>query len=246
MSGKTIRRYWGFPRCEALGTRLKTVSGKPVATGFQSRDRNHHSRKPIGCRLAAPDRQRLALLAGTASRAQDVSVTREQDGEPRGRQGYRPRRRVSNPASDAAASILGIGAPYLLPMRSLEVIIAGVNRSDGGPQPMQLRAALRWRVSVCFPEDPEIVLAKVNRFGFVGTSVKRSVHHALNSWLTTQWPEPANASAYSRRRSRSSSTTRMRWGEFAGMAVVRRLGLRLARFVCLSCHDNHRLGNHAG
>ena len=32
------------------------------------------------------------------------------------------------------------------------------------------------RASVCFPDDPDIVGAKVNRFGFVGRSFEQSVH----------------------------------------------------------------------
>lgn len=32
------------------------------------------------------------------------------------------------------------------------------------------------RASVCFPEDPKVVVAKVNRFGFVGRNFKENVH----------------------------------------------------------------------
>ena len=32
------------------------------------------------------------------------------------------------------------------------------------------------RASVCFPDDPDVVGAKVNRFGFVGRSFEQSVH----------------------------------------------------------------------
>lgn len=61
-------------------------------------------------------------------------------------------------------------------MRSFEVITSGVNRSDGCLQPTQLGAASIRRASVCFPDDPDVVVAKVNRFGFVGRSFKQSVH----------------------------------------------------------------------
>ena len=32
------------------------------------------------------------------------------------------------------------------------------------------------RASICFPDDPDVVGAKVNRFGFVGRSFEQSVH----------------------------------------------------------------------
>jgi hypothetical protein len=61
-------------------------------------------------------------------------------------------------------------------MRSFEAITSGVNRSDGRRQPTQQGAALIRRAAVCFPDDPDVVVAKVNRFGFVGRSFKQSVH----------------------------------------------------------------------
>ena len=32
------------------------------------------------------------------------------------------------------------------------------------------------RASVCFPDDPGVVVAKASRFGFVGRSFKQGVH----------------------------------------------------------------------
>ena len=61
-------------------------------------------------------------------------------------------------------------------MCSFEVITSGVNRSDGCLQPTPLGAALIRRASVRFPDDPDVVGAKVNRFGFVGRSFEQSVH----------------------------------------------------------------------
>jgi hypothetical protein len=61
-------------------------------------------------------------------------------------------------------------------MRSFDVIISGVNRSDNRFQPAQPGAALMPGGLACFPGDPVIIVAKVNRFGFVGRSFKQSVH----------------------------------------------------------------------
>ena len=61
-------------------------------------------------------------------------------------------------------------------MRSFEVITSGVNRSDSRLQPTQPGAALIQRAFVCFPNNPDVVVAKVNRFGFVGRSFKQSFH----------------------------------------------------------------------
>jgi hypothetical protein len=60
-------------------------------------------------------------------------------------------------------------------MRSFEVITSGVNRSDGRLQPT-LGAALMRRAFVCYPDDSDVVVAKVNRFGFAGRRFKQSVH----------------------------------------------------------------------
>ena len=61
-------------------------------------------------------------------------------------------------------------------MRSFDVIISGVNRSEGRLPPTQLGAALIPGDSACFPGDPGIILATFNRFGFVGRSFKQSVY----------------------------------------------------------------------
>jgi hypothetical protein len=45
---------------------------------------------------------------------------------------------------------------------------------------MQLGVALIRMASVCFPDDPVVVMAKVNRFGFVGRSFKQSIHQIAN------------------------------------------------------------------
>ena len=60
--------------------------------------------------------------------------------------------------------------------RKVDDITSELNRSDGRVQPAQLPAALIWTASVCFPDAPGHVVAKVNRFGFVGRSFMRSVH----------------------------------------------------------------------
>ncbi len=36
------------------------------------------------------------------------------------------------------------------------------------------------RASVCSPDDPDVALAKVNRFGFAGWSFKESIHRIAN------------------------------------------------------------------
>jgi hypothetical protein len=61
-------------------------------------------------------------------------------------------------------------------MRSHEIITPEANRPGSGLQPTQLEAALIRRATVCFPDDPDVVVARVNRFGFVGRSFKQSVH----------------------------------------------------------------------
>jgi hypothetical protein len=66
-------------------------------------------------------------------------------------------------------------------MRSFEVITSVVNRSDGRLPPTQLGAAFIPGDSACFPGDPDIIVAKVNRFSFVGRSFKQSVY--ICSWV---------------------------------------------------------------
>jgi hypothetical protein len=61
-------------------------------------------------------------------------------------------------------------------MRSFDVIISGVNRSGNRLQPTQLGAALIPGDPACFPADPGLTVAKVNRFGFVDRSFEQSVH----------------------------------------------------------------------
>jgi hypothetical protein len=41
-------------------------------------------------------------------------------------------------------------------------------------------AGVIWKASVCFPDDLDIVVAKANRFSFVGWSFKLSVHRLAN------------------------------------------------------------------
>jgi hypothetical protein len=80
------------------------------------------------------------------------------------------------PTSDTAASIVTHCTPYLFPMRSFEVIASGVNRSEGRLRPTRPATALIRRPSVCSPDDPDVVVAKVSRFGFGGRSFEQSVH----------------------------------------------------------------------
>jgi hypothetical protein len=61
-------------------------------------------------------------------------------------------------------------------MRSFDVIASGVNRSDGRLQPTQLGTVLIPEDSACFPGAPGLIVAKVNRLGFVGRSFKQRVH----------------------------------------------------------------------
>jgi hypothetical protein len=76
------------------------------------------------------------------------------------------------PISDAARSILNHGTPDLLPMRQFEGIASGVNRSNGHLQPTPLGAALLRRASACFPNGPDVVMAKISRFGSLGRRFK--------------------------------------------------------------------------
>ena len=61
-------------------------------------------------------------------------------------------------------------------MRSFDVIISGVNRSDSRLRPTQFGAVLIPGDSACFPGAPDIIVAKVNRFSFAGRSFKQSVY----------------------------------------------------------------------
>jgi hypothetical protein len=61
-------------------------------------------------------------------------------------------------------------------MRSFDVIISEVNRSDSRLRPTQFGAVLIPGDSACFPGDPGLIVTKVNRFGFLGWRFKQSVH----------------------------------------------------------------------
>lgn len=61
-------------------------------------------------------------------------------------------------------------------MRSREVIPPEANRPGPRLRPKRHGAALIRRASVCSPDNPDLVVAKVNRFGFVGRSFKQRVH----------------------------------------------------------------------
>jgi len=61
-------------------------------------------------------------------------------------------------------------------MRSFDVIISGVNRSDSRLRPTQFGAVLIPGDSACFPGDPGLIVTKVNRFGFLGWRFKQSVY----------------------------------------------------------------------
>jgi hypothetical protein len=61
-------------------------------------------------------------------------------------------------------------------MHSLEGITSGVNCSDGRLQPTRPGAALMGRASVCFLDDPDVVVTKVNRFGFASRCFNQIVH----------------------------------------------------------------------
>jgi hypothetical protein len=61
-------------------------------------------------------------------------------------------------------------------MCSYEVIMLEANRPGSRLQPKRHGAALIRRASVSFPDDTTAVVAKVRRFGFVGTRFKKSVH----------------------------------------------------------------------
>jgi hypothetical protein len=65
-------------------------------------------------------------------------------------------------------------------MRSFEVSASEPNRSGSRLQPKRRGAASIQRDSACFPGATDIVVTKVNRFGFVGRSVKESVHRIAN------------------------------------------------------------------
>lgn len=61
-------------------------------------------------------------------------------------------------------------------MRAFEVIPSETNRPRSRLQPKRRGAALIQKDSEYIPGDPDVVAAKVNRFGFAGWSFKRSVH----------------------------------------------------------------------
>ena len=61
-------------------------------------------------------------------------------------------------------------------MRSFEIITSEVNRLGSRLQPKWHGAPLIRMVSVCFPDEPVVVVARTNRFGFVGWSFEQSIH----------------------------------------------------------------------
>jgi hypothetical protein len=61
-------------------------------------------------------------------------------------------------------------------MRSFEVITPEANRPGSRLQPKRHGAASIQKDLVCIPGDPDVVVAKVNHFGFVGWGFKQSVH----------------------------------------------------------------------
>jgi len=61
-------------------------------------------------------------------------------------------------------------------MRSHEIIASEVNCSGSRLQPKWHGAALIQKVSVFFVGDPDVIVAKVNRFGLVGRRFKVRVH----------------------------------------------------------------------
>jgi hypothetical protein len=61
-------------------------------------------------------------------------------------------------------------------MRSHEIIASEVNCSGSRLQPKRHGAALIQKVSVFFVGDPDVIVAKVNRFGLVGRRFKVRVH----------------------------------------------------------------------
>ena len=65
-------------------------------------------------------------------------------------------------------------------MRSHEIIASEVNCSGSRLQPKRHGAALIQKVSVFFVGDPDVIVAKVNRFGLVGRRFKERVHRIAN------------------------------------------------------------------
>jgi hypothetical protein len=61
-------------------------------------------------------------------------------------------------------------------MCSHDVIMPKANRPGSRLQPKRYGAALIRRTSVSFPDDTTAVVARVRRFGFVGTRFKKGVH----------------------------------------------------------------------
>jgi hypothetical protein len=64
-------------------------------------------------------------------------------------------------------------------MPSFEGIAPAVKHSGGRLQPTQLGAALIRGASVYFPDDSDVVLAKINRFGLASRCFKQCVHTLL-------------------------------------------------------------------
>ena len=61
-------------------------------------------------------------------------------------------------------------------MRTFEVITPEANRPGSRLQPKRHGAASIQKELVCISGNLDVVVAKVNRFGFVGRVFKRSVH----------------------------------------------------------------------
>lgn len=61
-------------------------------------------------------------------------------------------------------------------MRSLELTMPEANRLGPRLQPERRGAVRIQGNSICFSGDSGVVVAKVNRFGFVSRSFKQSIH----------------------------------------------------------------------
>jgi hypothetical protein len=61
-------------------------------------------------------------------------------------------------------------------MRSHELTMPEANRLGPRLQPERRGVAWVQENSICFSGDPVVVVAEVNRFGFVSRSFKQSVH----------------------------------------------------------------------
>jgi hypothetical protein len=81
-----------------------------------------------------------------------------------------------NSTHEASTLILDHRTPYLPPMCSCEIMMSKVNRPGSRLQPKRHGVVLSWRNSICFPDDPEVVVVKVDRFDIAGRSFRPGVH----------------------------------------------------------------------